>query len=244
MNTREFSDGFDILVSSYMRFEDFDDREILDSIEFNEHEKSVFLTKSQEEIVIGLYNGRNPLTESFEETEELRRYLAPITREAELKPIETTNGRPLGVDSKSKFFTLPEDLWFITYESVLIGDGECEGHTTLDVYPVTQDEYHKTKRNPFRGANFRRALRLDLSDGNIEIVAKYNVIEYYLRYVKRPNPIILEDLPNQLTINGINSETQCELHDALHQRILENAVQMALRSKVGGTSGRKKEENN
>jgi len=44
MTNQEFSNEFDTLVNSYRRFKDFDDREILDSIEFNEYEKSVFLT--------------------------------------------------------------------------------------------------------------------------------------------------------------------------------------------------------
>ncbi len=34
-------------------------------------EKSIFLTKAQEEIIIDLYNGKNPFGDSFEKTEEL-----------------------------------------------------------------------------------------------------------------------------------------------------------------------------
>ena len=59
MAREEFSNGFDVLVNSYKRFKDFDKQELLDSIEFNEYEKSLFLTKAQEELVISLYNGRN-----------------------------------------------------------------------------------------------------------------------------------------------------------------------------------------
>ena len=59
MNVKEFSDGFDTLVSSYMRFKNFDKKEEIDSIEFDEYEKSLFLTNAQEEIVVNLYNGKN-----------------------------------------------------------------------------------------------------------------------------------------------------------------------------------------
>jgi len=233
MTLEELSNGFDVLVSSYRRFKDFDKREMLDSIEFNEYEKSVWLTKSQEEIVISLYNGKNPFGESFESTEELRRYLSPLVAETTdpLTPIETSNGKPLGVDSNSKFFTLPKDLWFITYEHVNVGDAACDALSTMDVYPVTQDEYLKIKKNPFRGANGRRALRLDLAENVVEIVCKYPVTEYYIRYIKKPKPIVLEDLPNGLTIEGKGEESPCELHEALHQKILERAVRMALQSK-------------
>lgn len=231
MTREEFSNQFDVLVNSYTRFRDFDNKEPRDTIEFDEYEKSLYLTKAQEELVVSLYNGKNPVGDTFEGTEELRRYLSPLVEEKELTPIETSNGKPLGIDSKSKFFTLPDNLWFITYESVLLAEGRCETHTTQDVYPVRQDEYHKIKKNPFRGANDRRALRLDLSENNIEIVSKYEVAEYYLRYLRKVRPIVLENMPNDLTVNGINEATDCELHESLHQRILELAVRMALQSK-------------
>lgn len=233
MTLEEFSNQFDTLVSSYRRFKDFDKREMLDSIEFDEYEKSVWLTKSQEELVISLYNGKNPFGDSFESTEELRRYLSPLVRETNpmLDPITNSDDMPLGIGSSSTFFTLPDDLWFITYEDVTTIDEPCKGENRLDVYPVTQDEYLKVRKNPFRGANGRRALRLDLADGVIEIVCKYPVVRYYIRYIRKPNPIVLEDLPNGLTIENKGKESECELHEALHQKILERAVRMALQSK-------------
>ena len=235
MNLNEFSNQFDILASSYRRFRGFDEREPLDTIEFNEYEKSIYLTKAQEELVESLYTGRNSSLQSFEETEELRRYLSNLVIEAELSPLTSSSGKPLGIDSKSKFFTLPPELWFITYESVSLEKGKCDSHTTMQVVPVTQDEYHRVRKNPFRGANDRRALRLDLSENNVEIVCKYPIATYYIRYIKKLNPIVLEDLPNGITINGRNKATDCEIHEGLHQRILELAVQMALQSKVGGS---------
>lgn len=239
MITHEFSDAFDTLVSSYRRFKDFDNKEILDSIEFNEYEKSYFLTKAQDELVIALYNGRNASGESFESTEELRRYLSNLVKEARLQPITNTSGLIIGIGSNSKFFTLPKDLWYITYEAVDIDGTKCNALSPMDVYPVTQDDYNKTKRNPFRGANDRRALRLDLSDGVIEIVCKYIVKNYYVRYLRKPKPIVLEDMPNNLTIEGIGKKSECELHEALHQKILERAVTEALQSKITNNNNNK-----
>ena len=220
----------DTLLNSYAVSARFGSTDNPGTIELDEYEKSQLLTKSQEDTVIDLYSGRNPIGASFEQTEELRRYLANLVREAKLSPIETTAGI-LGIDSKSKFFTLPEDLWFITYESVSITDGKCEDHTSLEVIPVRQDEYHRIKKNPFRGANGRRALRLDLSDGVIEIVSKYAVSEYYLRYLRKIKPIILTDLGSENSIRGISSATECELPESLHQMILERAVAAALQSR-------------
>jgi hypothetical protein len=235
MNLSDFSNNFDTLSNSYSRIGNFGDT--MPDIRFDEHEKSVFLTQAQEEIVISLYSGKNPYGESFEQTEELRRYLAPLLEEAELRPIESSNGKPIGMGSNSTFFTLPNGanrlpaVWFITYESVAISNGKCESMTSMDVYPVRQDEYNKIKKNPFRGANDRRALRLDLSEGNVEIICKYPVSSYYLRYLRKPNPIVLSAMDADAAIEGVTTPTECELPESLHQRILDRAVIMALQSK-------------
>lgn len=235
MTIDQFSHQFDTEASSYRRFKDFDGKENLDSVEFDEYEKSLWLTKAQEELVIGLYTGRNASGESFESTEEERRYLSNLVKETSLSPISTSGNLVLGMGSSSKFFTLPEDVWYITYENVHIDDAKCDAYNPMDVFPVTQDDYNKTKRNPFRGANDRRALRLDLADGVIEIVCKYQVSSYYLRYLRKPQPIVLVDLPNNLEIEKVSTRQGCELHEALHQRLLDMAVREALTSKLGNT---------
>lgn len=231
MTNNEFSDAFSTLLNSYYSDAQFGEPAAKREVVLDEYEKSFFLTKAQEELVVSCYNGKNAFGDSFESTEELRRYLSNLVTEDSIDPITSSIGTPLGMDSKSKFFTLPDDLWFITYEDVTTSDGGCGNGGKMDVYPVTQDEYLKIKRNPFRGANNRRALRLDLADGVVEVVCKYNVTNYYIRYIRKPSPIILEDLPDNLTIEGSNCSTPCELHEALHQRILERAVRLALQSK-------------
>lgn len=231
MTIDEFSNSFDTLLNSYALISNFGEETSKQTITLDEYEKSVLLTKAQEEIVLSLYNGKNPYGEAFEETEELRRYLSNLITEKSLKPITNTSGTPLGLESKSKFFTLPEDLWFITLESVVIDNSKCDAETIMKVYPVKQDEYQAIRDNPFRGANDRRALRLDLSEGNVEIICKYMIAIYYIRYIKKVPPIILEDLPNDLTIEGKSEASDCILHEALHQKILDRAVQLALQSR-------------
>lgn len=230
MDIKQFSDGFDTMLNSYSVSANFGKEASSQAITLDEYEKSVFLTKAQEEVVLSLYNGKNPYNESFESTEEIRRYLANLVAESSLKPITNTSGMPLGVSSSSTFFTLPEDLWFITLEQVVVDKGKC-GNTKIKVYPVKQDEYLSIKDNPFRGANGRRALRFDLSEGIVEIASIYTVASYYVRYLKKPTPIILVDLPDELTINKVSVATECMLHSALHQKILERAVRLALQSK-------------
>lgn len=232
MTVSEFSDGFDVLVNSYRRIRSFDNQEATDSIEFNEYEKSFYLTKAQEEFVRSLYNGRNPSGLSFEETEEQRRLLSNLIGEALLD--KEDNPGIIGMRfAESAVFTLDPDLWFITYEEATVdaGNGKCGGNLSQEVVPVTQDEFHRIKKNPFRGINRRRALRLDLSDDRVEIVSKYPITKYYVRYMKKPTPIILVRLPNNLEIEGDRGPSECILNDKLHQDLLDLAVRIALRSK-------------
>lgn len=231
MRRNDFSNGFDTLLNSFAHSAQFGNANSQADIALDEYEKSLFLTQAQEEEVLSLYTGKNVNREAFEATEELRRYLSTLIKEAELSPITTSNGNFLGLESNSKFFTLPQDLWFITFERVIITDGKCGGSSSLDVYPVRQDEYHKIRKNPFRGANDRRALRLDLSEGNVEIISKYGVTSYYVRYLRKLKPIVLTNLDVDVSINGVSIATDCELPEILHQRILERAVTLALMTK-------------
>ena len=56
---------------------------------------------------------------------------------------------------------------------------------------------------------------------------------YRIRYIKRPNPIILEDLPNNLDIDGVNTAEECELNPIIHMDILNKAVELAITTRGG-----------
>jgi hypothetical protein len=226
MTNEEFSNEFDSLVNSFSTSENFGEQ--VSPLKFDEYEKSMFLTKAQENIVVSLYNGK--LTgDSFEKTEQLRRYLN------ELVVTDTpTKTEGKGVTDHSVFYILPDDVWFITYESAKSKDVnlKCSKEVTLEVVPVTQDDFYRTVRNPFKKPNKRRALRLDTSDSIVELISDYSISEYLIRYIKKPSPIILSALPNGLTINNISEETECKLNPAIHRVILEMAVSLALKSRT------------
>ena len=64
-------------------------------------------------------------------------------------------------------------------------------------------------------------------------------LTYQIRYVKRPKPIILEDLSkytSDLSIDGIKTITECELPTELHQEILQRAVELAKAAYIGDLS--------
>ena len=226
MTTEEFSNGFDVLINSYSSSEPFEPGQ--NSLSFDEYEKSVFLTKAQEEIVEGLYTGK--ITgDSFEETERLRRYLANLVKTA----ILPCRKAPHGLSDKSVFAVLPYDVWFITYESATLdGDSPCTNGKEIQVIPTTQDEYHRIKGNPFRKSNSRKALRLDVDEFRVELISEEDIRNYLVRYLSRPEPIILVDLPDELSINDVKTKTECKLNPGIHRMILDVAVNLAIKSRV------------
>lgn len=226
MNNAEFSKEFDILYNNIMSNA---------APGLDEYEKSVFLTNAQEGFVKDLYNGTGPT--SFEKDEEARRFLGELIDTFETN--EKLVGH-LGLSRSSMFFQIPEDVWFITYESAVLKDERlgCANGTEATIVPVSQDNFYKIQRNPFRGPTEGRALRLDNSDNIIELVSDYNIDKYLIRYVKRPRPIILVDLnevDEGLSINGLSEVSECELNPVTHRPILERAVMLAKTAWSGGT---------
>lgn len=231
MTIQEFSNTFDTLLNSYNTQAQFGEQTSNREIVLDEYEKSIYLTKAQEEVVINLYNGKNPYGDSFESTEEMRRYLESLVKTKVYSTTEQVSGT--GVSNNSVFYKLPNDIAFITMEQVTYNDESlgCYNGSTAAVYPVTQDEYSRIKNNPFRGPTKYKVVRLDSGENAVELVSKYKIEEYLLRYLSKPKPIILETLPNDLTIEGVNEKTECTLHPILHDTILERAVQIALQAK-------------
>lgn len=222
MTNEEFFQEFQILYNNIMSNQ---------SPGLDRYEVSVFLTKSQEEFIKGYYNGT---IGAFEKTEEVRRYLESLVNTQILQPLSKTAGK---LTNNSSLFNLPDDCWFITFESAETTEG-CKS-VIKEVIPVTQDELHRTLRNPFRGISDRRILRLNSGKKEVELISKYSIESYKIRYVAKPSPIMIAgDWVNDrsLTIDGKQPKNStdnsyiCTLHESLHRKILEGAVQLAIAS--------------
>lgn len=223
MTTQEFSDEMDVLLNSYA--------EAGNSIVLDEYEKSVYLTLAQNQIVKGLYNGTYN-GDSFEKTEELRRALNPLVK-TYIYPKTAEDKELLKNSPKRVSVSLPKDLWYIIYESASFSDGAfCDKGAEIEVVPVRHDEWHRIRKNPFRGPNKRRVVRLDISRNimaaqGVELISSEPLNGYTIRYLKEPRPIILVPLEERQAIDGETKITECELGTALHRPILERAVQLA-----------------
>lgn len=223
MTNKEFSDGFSTLLNSFGT---------TPNITLDEYEKSTFLTNAQEQLIIDIYSGRNIIYgKSFEQTEEIKRYLSNLVETYETSTKVTGK---LGLSQDSVFFEIPQDTWFITYEVAFLKDSRlgCLDGIEASVVPLPQDDLYRAKDNPFRGPSKDRVLRLDIKSDLAELISKYNVDKYLMRYISQPTPIILVDLPDGLSINGVSTESECELNPVVHRAILERAVQLAIISKT------------
>lgn len=69
-------------------------------------------------------------------------------------------------------------------------------------------------------------------------------IKYIIRYVERPTPIVLVDLPNGLSIDGETQYKECNLNPILHDDILNKAFELAITTRGGGTAQRQQDNNN
>jgi len=202
----------------------------------DDYEISVFLTKAQLELVKSHYNpAGNKYNDGFENSEKRRVDL----RELIVNHLSTTEiNDPHKLSPDSQFYVIPNDVFLIVQEFARVTGNDCLNGKYLDVYPKTHDEVNLQLKNPFKKPDADHIWRIDYSKVNgkkvVELISPYNIVEYRLRYLKYPLPIILTNLstafPGEgLTIDGLFTQTQCELNEEIHREIVDRAVELALR---------------
>ena len=246
MDIDAFSDKFDVLLNSYNNPSLFGDGDSIYDITVDEYEKSVHLTHAVKQFVVDYYSGTNPLNLSFEEKERMREALDVLVRtvkydSAGLSSSEEEDYDPIEVPDNTFLSTFPKpsNLLFIIFEEVKFSDYLCGvNQRKAVVIPATHDDLWYRLQNPFRGPSNGRVLRVNASNC-IELISNHPIGSYVLRYLKQPEPIILTDLPNGLTIDGKNKKSvKCELREITHDAILEIAVRLAIQAKsIGKRTG-------
>lgn len=138
----------------------------------------------------------------------------------------------------STIFVLPEKpskIWYLLYEGAYISTNDCRNGNLVKVKPIKLDDLHEVINNPFVFPNSGRTIlrvagnSLELSRTN-ELISKDNIESYVIKYLRKPNPIILCNLSNfsnDLKIDGVSVKTDCELNESLHRPILRRAVALA-----------------
>lgn len=229
MTSTEFSNEFDILFNSIATNA---------APDIDLYEKSVYLTNAQEALIKKYFNPKgNKYQEGFENSTKRSNDLSQLVKPYNSKFNTTINNnfKEYGVSEDSKFFKLPKDTFLIVQENaVIVLDNNTK---TIGVVPTTHDEINKEIKNPFKKPYKKRVARLEFSSEGldyqiVELINPFDIIEYKVRYVKYPDPIILTNLDSSfpgegLSINSKNQETLCKLNDGMQREILSLAVKFA-----------------
>lgn len=222
MDNTEFSNQFDVLYNNVMSNA---------APGLNEYEKSVFLTKAQNEIIKNYFNPKgNKYQEGFDDS---------MKRQIDFSELITTkkfSDPSLGTtyDKRGKLYDLSsEKIMFIIQESLDTNNG------SLQVIPIKYDEYMRLMSKPFKEPLKWQAWRIITDSSNkVELIAHSSdtIISYNIRYVRIPKPIVLVDLSTEygdLSIDGVSTVSECELNKILHEEILQRAVELAKAAYIG-----------
>ena len=221
MDVQELSNLFDTLLQPYIVKDNFGEQ---NTLAFDEYEKSIFLTKAQEQIVLELY-------QELEQSEENRKYLSNLIKTGNYVPVGEQDNTLINNTFKSYKVEIEDSVLFMIYEQCTLSDeNNCINGRIVSVVPTIHDDLDKVLKNPFKSPNNRKVIRLDF-DNKIELISKYNISNYKIRYLKRPNPIILVKLED-LNIDKKQEVSNGETNPILHERIVQRAVQLAVQSKV------------
>ena len=224
----------------------------------NEYEKSVFLTKAQDEVIKNYFNPKgNKYQEGYDATAKRQADFSMLT--VHERQVMTTPTAGTVYDPRSYTVNFPVDIMFTINESVnLIARGGGNVVAIRQVMPISFDEYTTLMSKPFKEPLKYQAWRLNTGTAQIDTnndntsdttVVRAEIIMttddketyltgdnagtavYVLRYVKKPNPIILVDLTNaygeDLAIHGKKLPSDCELDPTIHEEIVQRAVELA-----------------
>jgi hypothetical protein len=224
MNHIEFSNEFDVLYNNIMSNA---------APGLNEYEKSVFLTKAQEEIVKNHFNPNgNKYREGLDDSPKRQIDFSELIKVAE----GTIKDSPsITFDKRAKVYDLPEDVFIVINESVETDKGPKQ------ILPISYTEYTRLMSKPYKEPVKYQAWRLITTSVNnitVELIVNSNetISEYKVRYIRRPAPIITADLSSDygdVSINGKSNISECELNPIIHQEILQRAVELAKSAYVG-----------
>lgn len=220
MTSQEFSDQFDVLYNNIMSNS---------APGLNEYEKSVFLTKAQNEIILNHFNPNgNKYKEGFDDSPKRQIDFSELISNSSVSTSTTTGA----FDPRGKIFILPIEVLIILNEKYkTITDTVTKYY---NVFPISFTEYDRLMSKPYKEPLKYQVWRL-IKDGatsgipNVEIIPHTQTItsdEYSLRYIRRPKPIILDNLQG-LTIDGVGIISECELNPIVHNEILSRAVELA-----------------
>lgn len=221
MSTEEFELQFDVLYNNISSNQ---------APELNDYEKSVFLTKAQEELIKNYFSGHT--------TKHQTALDDSIKRQADFGLLEIwklserqDSDPPFAYGAK--VYEYPEDIFLTVNEQLIVTDKE-KGEIPYTIMPISYGEYSRLMAKPYKYPPKYTAWRLFTkgTDGakRAELICKAKGdYSYTIRYLRFPEPIILGNIEDEygVTIHGKGIKQTCKLPEELHEEILQRAVELA-----------------
>lgn len=263
MTIKEMSDSLDSLLNSYANQAVFGEESAKQDIVLDEYEKSLYLTQAQDIILKSYFQKTtNGEGNGFDDSEKRQIDFSSLIT---VKTLSQTTGTPF--DERGIIFAMPKrvnngteiagttDVLFILNEQLLttVTEGEKVTKKTYVIVPINYKEYDREMSKPYAQPLKKQAWRLFQNAGTgfdyltelipvWDLTAKETITGYKMRYVRRPNPIVLTDMPDGLSVEGFDKENPCELNPILHLEIVQKAVDIIIASR-GGVANLRKDSN-
>lgn len=228
MTNLEFSDQFDVLYNNITSNK---------APGLDEYEKSVFLTKAQDDVVKAYFDPKlNKSREGYDGGEKRQIDFSMIMR---TKSYKSFTSPILDNKANTKRVTIDRDIMMFVNEFV---DVKRIGYPTnslrLSVVPISYSEYARLQSKPYKRPLQYQSWRLiDSAAGSnsVELIVGPSdaITNYTARYIKKPRAIRLADL-GDVTLDGASTPQECELDSILHIEILQRAVELAKAAYTGG----------
>jgi len=202
-------------------------------ISVDEYEKSLYLTRAQNSIY-------DSLIKMFEINGDLSKDLEPFIAESIITiPLVRTPS----IIANSIFFPLPATSRKVVAETAVLShptDLLLDGKL-VKVIHVKLAEVSRKINSPFRIPNYEEIWRIVTSEETISTVVTpiaelvppsgAGISSYTIKYIAKVTPIVLEDLPTGLDIEGVSLETNSKFNTEILNKIIDLAIGLILQDK-------------
>lgn len=209
-----------------------------DSPGYTNKEKSTFLTKAQEELVLDLIRNKDHYKEDFKKSIGKLKTIAEISSAAF---VSISTNYPNSVTAIVPIGALVVNNERVNFTTTGLHFYPNKAFTDVRVVPIDDDYYHANKENPYKKPTENKVWRIDLGTASDKYHvyipgAECTISKVYMHYYRKPEPIIIKDANyvsgdgqidgknfSSYTAAGLNSE----LDAIVHREIVDRAVKLA-----------------
>lgn len=189
---------------------------------FTSTDITMFLNLAQDQFINDRYSKKDgDKVTYFESDEKNRLELGSLIKSTVITNFVTADA---ALHPNGQFASLPSDYLYSLQEMCVVGYVDCNTDNatgSAKVLPIRHDEYMMNIKNPFGNPYKELVWRMDYGVTGTKKHELIHAIDqtitsYTLRYLRKP-----------IAIN-INTGVDCELHESVHEEIVDRAIVIAL----------------